>query len=195
MLVVEFVITHLQPFNLFISHLCRDYTFAASAYLLEPCDIMNKTKGTYGLGRQVLPKNIAVPLQIISDKIKAKPFMEYAQSYALYNYKRKEKSKPLNYDNLELVRKFSGMSSEHGFILIHVAMVRHTGLLVDGIMKVLEGAAKHDRLAFNKALTSVVSVMSKINTVMEDMWGKSLPEDYGKFRAFIMGIKDQTGSL
>ena len=85
--------------------LFRDYTFAASAYLLEPCDIMQKTRGTYGLGRPMLPKSLAVPLQVISDKIKAKPFMEYAQSYALYNYKRVDSSKPLDYDNLALIRK------------------------------------------------------------------------------------------
>jgi indoleamine 2,3-dioxygenase len=103
--------------------LFRDYTFATSAYLLEPCDIMNKTKGTYGRGREILPKQLAIPLQIISDKINAKPFMEYAQSYALYNYKKVDQGKKLEYDNLELVRKFSGMKSEHGFILVHVDMV------------------------------------------------------------------------
>lgn len=85
--------------------LFRDYTFAASAYLLEPCDILNRSKGTYGLGRQKLPASIAVPLDTIAKKIKAKPFMEYAQSYALYNYKRKDLSQPLDYDNLELIRK------------------------------------------------------------------------------------------
>ncbi len=173
---------------------CRDYTYAASAYLLEPCDIMQKSKGTYGLGRPMLPRNIAVPLEIITAKINAKPFMEYAQSYALYNYKRKDKKKPLNFDNLELIRKFSGMKSEHGFILIHVAMVRHSGALVEGIMQTLEAASKNDRIAFNKGMTLIVSVMNQINEVMEDMWGKSLPEDYAKFRAFIMGIKDNSGT-
>ena len=61
--------------------LFRDYTFASSAYLLEPCDIMYREKEDYGLGRPVLPKNLAVPLSIVAQKIQAKPFMEYAQSY------------------------------------------------------------------------------------------------------------------
>jgi indoleamine 2,3-dioxygenase len=91
--------------QLLLMALFRDYTFITSAYLLEPCDILNRSKGSYGPGRKLLPKNIAVPLQQLSDKIKAKPFMEYAQSYALYNYKRKDVSKPLDYDNLELIRK------------------------------------------------------------------------------------------
>ncbi|KAJ2993513.1 hypothetical protein HDV02_002277 [Globomyces sp. JEL0801] len=171
--------------------LFRDYTYCASSYLLEPCDIMNRTKGSYGPGREVLPKNIAVPLQKISDKIGAKPFMEYAQSYALYNYQRKDPSRPLDYDNLELIRKFSGSKSEHGFINIHVAMVRHTPALVDAVLKVMDSCHARNHPEFIKNMESLIAVMTKINGVMEEMWGKSLPEDYGKFRAFIMGTKDQ----
>jgi indoleamine 2,3-dioxygenase len=54
----------------------------------------------------------------VSKKIGAKPFMEYAQSYALYNYNRIDKNKGLEYENLQLVRRFSGMKSEDGFILV-----------------------------------------------------------------------------
>lgn len=43
--------------------------------------------GDYGLGRDRLPANVAVPLVQVANKINAKPFMEYALSYALYNYK------------------------------------------------------------------------------------------------------------
>jgi indoleamine 2,3-dioxygenase len=44
--------------------------------------------------------------------------MEYAQSYALFNYNRIDKNKGLEYENLKIVRKFSGMPSEDGFILV-----------------------------------------------------------------------------
>jgi indoleamine 2,3-dioxygenase len=49
-----------------VTALFRDYTFLASAYLLEPCDINQRKNGNYGLGRDVLPKNIAVPLTQLS---------------------------------------------------------------------------------------------------------------------------------
>jgi indoleamine 2,3-dioxygenase len=61
--------------------LFRDYTFLASSYLLEPCDIMYRKKKDYGLGRDILPKNIAIPLTIVANKLNAFPFMEYALSY------------------------------------------------------------------------------------------------------------------
>ena len=65
-----------------IAALYRDYTFLASSYLLEPCDLLYRSEGKYGLGRDVLPRNIAVPLKNVADKLGAYPFMEYAMSYA-----------------------------------------------------------------------------------------------------------------
>ncbi|KAF9969296.1 hypothetical protein BGZ73_008396 [Actinomortierella ambigua] len=174
-----------------LSALYRDYTFLASSYLLEPCDINYRKTGDYGLGRQVLPKNIAVPLVQVADKIGAKPFMEYALSYALYNYRRVDKSKGLVWGNLELIRAFSGDPSEKGFIISHVTMVAHSGNLVANALKTLEAATMHDREQFNKSLKSVVDTYQVINQEMDTMWQRSLPADYLKFRTFIMGTKNQ----
>lgn len=78
-----FFISHLKSYahlrkliDIILTALFRDYTFAASAYLLEPCDILYRSQSDYGLGRKVLPKNIAVPLVKVSNKINSKPFME-----------------------------------------------------------------------------------------------------------------------
>ncbi|KAG0352974.1 hypothetical protein BC939DRAFT_278186 [Gamsiella multidivaricata] len=174
-----------------LSALYRDYTFVASAYLLEPCDLLYRKTGDYGLGRSVLPKNIAVPLVQVAEKIGAKPFMEYALSYALYNYRRIDKSKGLVWGNLELIRPFSGDPSELGFIISHVTMVSHSGELVKNTMRTLEAADKHNRQLFNDSLSKVVSTYEKINMEMDTMWERSLPADYLKFRTFIMGTKNQ----
>ena len=45
-----------------INALYRDYSFLASAYLLEPCHLRFMKGESYGLGRQILPKNVAVPI-------------------------------------------------------------------------------------------------------------------------------------
>ncbi|CAG8438240.1 3341_t:CDS:10 [Ambispora gerdemannii] len=174
-----------------LSALFRDYTFLASAYLLEPCDIMYREKKNYGLGRQVLPKNIAVPLKTVADKIGANPFMEYALSYSLYNYQRIDPSKPITYPNLNLVRSFAGSQSEHGFILVHVAMVANSGNLVRWTMETMNSAAQQDRNRFNVALKHLNDTMETINQEMENMWERSNHEDYLKFRTFIMGSKNQ----
>jgi hypothetical protein len=42
--------------------LYRDYSFIASAYLLEPCHKRYLRGEPYGLGRQVLPRSISLPI-------------------------------------------------------------------------------------------------------------------------------------
>jgi indoleamine 2,3-dioxygenase len=62
--------------------LFRDYCILCSLYILEPCDIQYRKDKTYGLGRDVLIKNIAVPLVQLAEKLDTKPFMEYSLCYA-----------------------------------------------------------------------------------------------------------------
>ncbi|TPX37016.1 hypothetical protein SmJEL517_g01065 [Synchytrium microbalum] len=174
-----------------LTALFRDYTFASSAYLLEPCDIMNRKKGDYGLGRDKLPRNLAVPLSVVAQKIGAKPFMEYAQSYSLFNWQRKDRHGDLSYENLDLIRGFAGADSEHGFILVHVAMVAHSGEQVRTTLAALEAVENDSRTKFNAALSDMLKAFQKINGVMDTMWRHSAPADYVKFRTFIMGTKNQ----
>lgn len=177
-----------------LAALFRDYTFWASAYLLEPCNLRFMEKNDtadYGLGREVLPLNIASPLSLVAKKLGAKPFMEYAQSYALYNWKKTDRSGPLQFDNLQVIRTFSGLPSEAAFILVHVTMVSRTPKLVAAANDVLKAAEHKDRNALNAAMKSYCDIMRSINAEMETMWGRSLPEDYQHFRIFIMGTKDQ----
>lgn len=186
----EYDLNDIQDTRL-LSALFRDYTFWASSYLLEPCHLGMLKNGEYGLGRDILPRNIAVPLDVVARKLGMKPFMEYALSYALYNWKRNDIARPIAFDNLELIRKFTGMSSEAGFILVHVAMVAHSHLQVKATFEILEAARGKDRPAFNEGLRHFLRAMQLINGEMETMWSRSNPDDYKEFRTFIMGIKNQ----
>ena len=47
--------------------LYRDYSFLASAYLLEPCHQQFLKDGTYGIGRESLPRNIALPISKVAE--------------------------------------------------------------------------------------------------------------------------------
>ena len=52
-----------KPNMALITAVFREYSFLSSAYLLEPCwERQSKELVGYGLGRQVLPKEIAGPL-------------------------------------------------------------------------------------------------------------------------------------
>ncbi|KAJ7757555.1 indoleamine 2,3-dioxygenase-like protein [Mycena metata] len=163
--------------------LYRDYSFLASAYLLEPCHERFMKGEPYGLGRPILPKNISLPISRCAGIAGFKPFMEYAGSYALYNYRLADPTKGLEYSNLRLIRAFEcGLdpsSSEAGFVLVHVDMVRNSGPLIAGV-------------AFIDGLETIVQAMTVVNSVMDTMWDKSRANDYTSFRTFIFGITSQS---
>lgn len=97
--------------------------------------------------------------------------MEYAGSYALFNYRLEDPAKGLEYSNLRLIRAFEhGLdpsSSEAGFVLVHVDMVRNSGPLVDGVVSALDACAANDRQRFDAGMEKVVQSMTKVNQVME----------------------------
>ena len=148
--------------------------------------------------------------------------MEYAGSYALFNWRMEQPSLGMDYDNLRLIRAFQeGLdpkSSEAGFILTHIDMVKHSAQLVRGAVTALEacndkegerfrpGTETDEALsnknidafcaqmatdAFRSALDDVVKALAKVNDVMNKMWWKSKPSDYVYFRTFIFGITSQ----
>lgn len=122
--------------------------------------------------------------------------MEYAGSYALFNYRLENPTLGLDYSNLRLIRAFEcGLdpsSSEAGFVLVHVDMVQNSGPLVDGVVSALDACENDDREAFDTGMQKVVSAMVKVNGVMDSMWKKSKPNDYTSFRTFIFGITSQS---
>ena len=171
--------------------LFRDYTFLCSAYILEPCDLNWRKTGSYGLGRDRLPKQIAVPLVQLADKLGCRPFMEYALSYDLYNWQRKDPKDAIYLDNLKCHRNVTGEVDEDMFIIVHTGMVAFSGQLVSQTEDALKGVKDKNREAFNKAIGSMHETMSNILRVFEQMWYRSRPDKYNNFRTFIMGIQNQ----
>ncbi|KAH7148638.1 indoleamine 2,3-dioxygenase-like protein [Dactylonectria macrodidyma] len=183
--------------------LYRDYSFLASAYLLEPCHHRFIKGEPYGLGRQTLPAQIAHPIARCAEICGFKPFMEYAGSYALFNYRKVDPAAGMEYSNLRLIRAFENgldpTSSEAGFVLVHIDMVKNSGPLVAGTVKALDAAADTSspsavdrRTKFNEGMSSILGALTKINGVMETMWSKSKPMEYTSFRTFIFGITSQS---
>lgn len=105
--------------------------------------------------------------------------MEYAGSYALFNYRLENPKLGLEYDNLRLIRAFEhgldSTSSEAGFVLVHVAMVRHSGALISAASEVLKSCEARDRTTFNEALTGVVDSLTKVNSVMNSNYPSYRP--------------------
>ncbi|KAL2010940.1 hypothetical protein VTN00DRAFT_3658 [Thermoascus crustaceus] len=182
-----------------ITAVFRDYAFLASAYLLEPCweNWCKNPEGGYGLGRDMLPKSIAGPMYRCAQILDIPPFMSYAAAYCLFNYTLDKPSEGLKYSNLRLVRAFErGLdhkSSEAGFVLTHVDMVKESPALISGAVKVLDTIEQGGpRIEVNDGFREILKAMEKIEECMEDMWSNSKPSEYLAFRVFIFGITSQS---
>jgi indoleamine 2,3-dioxygenase len=97
----------------------------------------------------------------------------------------------MDFENLELIRSFTGSQSEIGFILVHCTMVSRTTGVVRATLKTLDACRNDDRYGFNEGMKEYQEVMNSINREMDTMWTRSNPAHYNDFRTFIMGIKDQ----
>ncbi|CAO1614529.1 unnamed protein product [Sympodiomycopsis kandeliae] len=184
-----------------LSALFRDYCFATSAYLLEPTDQSYRKTGLYSPGRDRLPAQLAVPLKKLADALGHQPFMEYASSYALVNYKFRDpnftggEAGRYSFDNMDLIRSFQdAYGSERGFILVHIVMVSFSGRALSATEDSLIAAAERNVPAFEEAMSRLLDTYRSINKAMDTMWGRSLPQDYNNFRSFIFGTAPKEGN-
>lgn len=117
--------------------------------------------------------------------------MSYAAAYCLYNYRFDNPSIGTSqYSNLRLICAFEkGLdpaSSEAGFVLTHVDMVKHSAGLINGTVSIMDGIAdRNGREDVIKGFEDMLETMRLIEDSMETMWGNSKPAHYNTFRAFI----------
>jgi indoleamine 2,3-dioxygenase len=162
--------------------LYRAYTFVTSGFTLEKSYQEFLETGNYGIARQTLPKNIAIPLVLVSNKLDVYPWLDYHYSYSLGNYVKKKPDEGLHWKNLDMACKFTGTTDEIGFIMVHVYINEISPNLIGSIME----------YGLNKSVHSLKicgEVMQEMNRRRRDMWIASRHENYNDFRIFIMGIK------
>jgi hypothetical protein len=111
------------------------------------------------------------------------PFMSYGVSYALSNYRVANSAKGLEYDNLRLIRAFERghdpKSSEAGFILTHVDMVKESSALVSGSLRILNSLENgQDRAEICDAYREMLAGLAKIEACMEGKLAFSSPPSF-----------------
>ena len=170
-----------------LAALFRTYSFISSAYTLAPAHHLYLDTGKYGKAHAVLPKNIAQAFVAVAEKLDVFPWLDYHYAYALGNYNKINKTAGLEWTNLAMAAKFSGMDDERGFIMLHVDINQYSPDLVKAVFSI----AKEDIAtnALTDALTLMADSLNKMNTRRKLMWEASRWKHYNDFRVFIMGIK------
>ena len=173
-----------------LNALMRDYAFLASMYVYEPCDISFRQTGEFGLGRDHIPANIAVPLCKLAQKLNLKPFLEYSQ-YLAFNWTMNDPNGDWSHQNINCPRTFEGSKGELGFKVVHLYINQESGKLVKYTYDLFRACENQDRAKFDEALINMLNNNRNINLNMNTMWKESDPKKFLGFRVFVLGIKNQ----
>lgn len=137
-----------------------------------------------------LPAVLAKPWCAVAQKIGRKPVLSYA-SYALYNWYRIDKQKPIALNNIALLQNFLGGIDEEWFILIHVDIEQKAQAAITTLPKIQEAIEKQDHPKIIEGVTILVESLTKMCETLDRMPEHCDPYIYfNRVRPYIHGWKD-----
>ncbi|XP_059541325.1 indoleamine 2,3-dioxygenase 1 [Myotis daubentonii] len=110
--------------------------------------------------RKVLPRNIAVPYCNLSEKLGLPPILVYADC-VLANWKKKDPSGPMTYENMDILFSFPGGDCGKGFFLISLLVEIEAASAIKVIPTIFHAVQNQDRDTLQKALLDITSCLHK----------------------------------
>ena len=158
----------------------RVLSFAAHAYVWEdPDDVAQR-----------LPAALAIPWWNMAKKLGRPPVLSYA-SYALDNWRRFDRTKPIVLDNIVLIQNFLGGLDEEWFVLIHVDIEAKAGSALAGLVHAQEAVAEDDVDEVTTQLHAVAAAQEAMCQTLDRMPDRCDPYIYyQRVRPYIHGSKD-----
>ena len=133
----------------------------------------------------VLPANLAAPLCRACRLLKRPPILSY-DGYALHNWKRFRKDRPIALGNIDTIQNFVHLYDEHWFILVHVEIEAIAARILDAIARAQSGLSTSDATIVNEALWTIAGAVSDQVKVLRRIPEKMDPALYYKtFRPYI----------
>ncbi|XP_006086315.1 indoleamine 2,3-dioxygenase 1 [Myotis lucifugus] len=130
------------------------------AHLALGCITMAYVWGQGDDVRKVLPCNIAVPYCSLSEKLGLPPILVYADC-VLANWKKKDPSGPMTYENMDILFSFPGGDCGKGFFLISLLVEIEAASAIKVIPTIFKAVQNRDRDTLKKALSDITSCLSK----------------------------------
>ncbi len=134
-----------------------------------------------------IPAKLAVPWHQVAKQLGRPPVLSYA-SYALYNWQRLDKNKPIQLDNIALLQNFLGGIDEEWFILIHVDIEAKAIPALNALLPAQRAVVQLESDALNSNLQQIISALTHICETL-----KRMPEHcdpyiyYNRVRPYIHG--------
>lgn len=137
-----------------------------------------------------VPKVLALPWHAIAQQLGRPPVLSYA-SYALYNWRRLDASKPIALGNIVLLQNFLGGLDEEWFILIHVAIEAEAAAGLNAMLPAVTAAKKNNEHALLECLEVMAHTLTAMCNTLERMPEHCDPYIYfNRVRPYIHGWKD-----
>ncbi|XP_023406857.1 indoleamine 2,3-dioxygenase 1 [Loxodonta africana] len=139
--------------------------------------------------RKVLPSNIAVPYCELSEKLGLPPILVYADC-VLANWKKKDPSGPMTYENMEILFSFPGGDCDKGFFLVSL-LVEQAAASAIGQIPIIFNAIQHrNQVALIQALSEITSCLRKARQVFGQIHKYVNPEVFfNVLRIYLSGWK------
>ena len=139
---------------------------------------------------EAIPAILAKPWYEVSRHLGRPPVLSYA-SYALANWKRIDRSGPIDLGNIALIQNFLGGLDEEWFILVHVAIESKAKPALAGCVEAVE-AAQHNRPeSLIQSLQKIKDSLEAICQTLDRMTERCDPYIYyHRVRPYIHGWKN-----
>ncbi|XP_047406211.1 indoleamine 2,3-dioxygenase 1 isoform X3 [Sciurus carolinensis] len=118
--------------------------------------------------RKVLPSNIAIPYCKLSEKLGLPPILVYADC-VLANWKKKDPSGPMTYENMDILFSFPGGDCSKGFFLVSLLVEIAASPAIKAIPIILSAMKRQDQDSLQKALLDVVFSLKEALTVFQEI--------------------------
>lgn len=137
-----------------------------------------------------IPERLAVPWHAVAKQIGRPPVLSYA-SYALNNWKRLDRGKPIQLGNIALLQNFLGGIDEEWFILIHVDIENKAAEAIRSLIPAQMAAQEENAEQLQQYLVTIAESLENICTTLDRMPEHCDPYIYyNRVRPYIHGWKD-----
>ena len=138
----------------------------------------------------VMPANLAVPWYEVGKLVGRPPILSY-QSYASDNWRRFDKSGPIECGNIGLAQCFLGGQDEEWFILIHIEIEKKAGKALKAIEDAQQAVVDNDADKVEEAITKLRNALSVMYQVLDRMPERCDPYIYfHRVRPYIFGWRN-----
>jgi indoleamine 2,3-dioxygenase len=138
----------------------------------------------------LMPSNLAKPWFEVGKLVGRPPILSY-QSYASDNWRRFDKSGPIECGNIGLLQCFLGGQDEEWFILIHIEIEKKAGKALKAIEDAQAAVVGNDADQIESALTNLRASLAAMYAVLDRMPERCDPYIYfHRVRPYIFGWRN-----